>query len=56
MPTLKVWAPCTKLSSARTAKGALSAVLWPTGMVMVWPLVSEMVSGAPTTGALTVAV
>ena len=56
MPTLKLCAPCTKLSSARTTKGALSALLWPTGITMLWPLLSAMTSGVPTTGALTLAV
>ncbi|KQV98442.1 hypothetical protein ASC87_21475 [Rhizobacter sp. Root1221] len=55
-PTTSGWSPCTYGSSPRTANGALLPVLWPTGMVMVWPLDSVSTTGEPATGLDNVAV
>ena len=56
MPTLSVSVPCASASSARTANGAELALLAPTGMVMVWPLLSVSTTGEPVTTLLSVAV
>ena len=37
-------------------KAALLALTWPTGMVMVWPLLKVTTSGVPVTALFTVAV
>ncbi|KQV98440.1 hypothetical protein ASC87_21465 [Rhizobacter sp. Root1221] len=54
--TFRVSVPCTSASSARTANGVVAPVVWPTGMVMVWPLLSVSTTGEPCTALLSVAV
>nr|WP_157604370.1 hypothetical protein [Rhizobacter sp. Root1221] len=54
--TFSVSVPWTWKSSARTANAGLVPVVWPTGMVMVWPLLSVSTSGEPCTALETVAV
>ena len=56
MATSTVWCPGRRQSSARTLKAALVPMLWPTGIVMVWPLFSVTTNGEPVTALLSVAV
>ena len=56
MPTFSVSTPWVYASSTRTSNGALSALLCPTGMVIVCPLVRVITSGLPVTGWSTAAV
>src|SRR5438034_699420 len=56
MLTVSVSLPFTYGLSARTLKAALSALLDPTGIVIVWPFDSVTTSGVPVTALLTVAV
>ena len=56
MLTVSVSVPCTSASSGRTLKAALLPLLWPTGMVMVWPLSSVTTTGEPVTALLSVTV
>ena len=56
MLTLRFWLASIYGLSARTLKAALLAVVWPTGMVMVWPLLKVTTKGLPVTAFDTVAV
>ena len=48
--------PWAYASSARGTKAALVPELAPTGMVMLWPLLSWITSGEPVTALFTLAV
>ena len=56
MPTVNAWSPCRYASSARTANGVLLPLVLPTGMVIVWPLLSVMTRSLPVTAAASLAV